>query len=203
MVKRGMKRRGLPLRKADRHYTYGDYKNWPDNERWEIIEGVAWDMSAAPNRQHQDFSMALALEIGNFLKGRNCKLYAAPFDVLLPEYDETQEDDVSNVVQPDISVICNPDKLTDKGCTGAPDWIIEIQSPFTSKKDMDYKFYLYERHRVREYWIADPGNRCIHEYVLGGKNKYPEEPEIFLPRDSITCTVLEGLVIDLDSVFRA
>ena len=192
---------GISLRKADRHYTYGDYKTWPEGERWELIDGVAWDMSPAPNRQHQGISGELFKQIINFLETNPCKVYAALFDVLLPEFDETEEDDVSNVVQPDISVICDFEKLTDKGCTGAPDWIIEIESPYTSKKDMDYKFRLYERHGVREYWIVDPGNRYIHAYVRDEKGKYPEEPEVYLVGDSISCTVLEGLVIELDRVF--
>ena len=192
----------IPLRKADRHYTYGDYKKWPDEERWELIDGVAWDMSPAPNRQHQGISGELFKQIINFLEDKPCEIYAAPFDVLLPELDETEEDNVSNVVQPDISVICDPEKLTDKGCTGAPDWIIEIESPFTAKRDMYHKFRLYERHGVREYWIVDPGNRYIHVYVLDEKGKYPEEPEVYLGGDSISCTVLEGLVIELDRLFN-
>ena len=104
-------------------------------------------------------------------------------------------------VQPDISVICDKEKLTDTGCTGAPDWIIEILSPYTAKKDMDVKFDLYQRHSVREYWIVDPGNKYIHVYLLDEEGKYPEEPEVFVPGDSIQCTVLDGFDIALDQVF--
>lgn len=111
--------------KNDRVYTYGDYKTWPEDERWELIDGTAWNMSPAPNRFHQKYSLKFAQQIINFLEGRPCEVYAAPFDVLLPDRDDQEEDDVVTVVQPDISVICDKKKLTFKGCTGAPDRIIE------------------------------------------------------------------------------
>jgi len=193
---------GLPLRKADKKYTYGDYRTWPEDERWELINGVAWDMSPAPDRRHQGISGQLFKQIIIYLENKTCEIYAAPFDVLLPEFGETEEDDVSSVVQPDILVVCETEKLTDKGCTGAPDWIIEIQSPFTSKKDMDHKFHLYEHHGVREYWIVDPGNRYVHVYALDDKGRYGEEPQVYLEDATISCTVIEGLAIDLNPVFR-
>ena len=120
---------GEPLRKADRRYTYGDYRQWPNDERWEIIDGVAWNMSPAPNRNHQSILTQLLKEIAVYLEDKECKVYPAPFDVLLPEEGEDDERSVSTVVQPDISVICDRSKLTYKGCTGSPDWIVEILSP--------------------------------------------------------------------------
>lgn len=194
---------GLPLRKADKKYTYGDYKTWPDDERWELINGVAWAMSPGPNRRHQGILGQLFKQIIIYLDDKSCEVYAAPFDVLLPDFGETEADDVANVVQPDISVICDLENLTDQGCTGAPDWIIEIESPFTAKKDMDHKFRLYQRHGVKEYWIVDPGNKFVHVYTLDEKGKYGEEPEVYLVGHSINCTVLKGLMIQLDSVFHS
>ena len=96
---------GLPLRKADRIYTYGDYRTWPEDERWELIEGTAWNMSPAPGRFHQKISIEFSAIIRNFLRGKDCEVYAAPFDVLLPALGEEEEDEVTTVVQPDISVI--------------------------------------------------------------------------------------------------
>ncbi len=192
---------GEPAVKRDRTYTYGDYKNWPDDERWELIDGTAWNMSPAPNRFHQGYLIGFIVQIGPYLEGHPCRMYAAPFDVLLPDRADQEEDEVVTVVQPDISVICDPGKLTDKGCTGAPDWIIEILSPYTSKKDMTVKFDLYRRHRVREYWIVDPGNRYVHVYILDEDGRYPEEPEVYLKNAVVPCTVLEGLSIDLPRVF--
>ena len=192
---------GMPIQKTNKHYTYGDYKGWPNDERWELINGVAWDMSPAPNRAHQKISMHLSKTIALYLEGNLCEVYAAPFDVLLPGLGEESEDDVSTVVQPDISVICDSAKLTDKGCAGAPDWIIEIISPYTAKKDMGLKYELYEEHGVKEYWIVDPGNKFIHVYLLNEKGKYPEDPEVYLDGAAISCSTLEGLKINLSAVF--
>jgi Uma2 family endonuclease len=193
---------GFPLRKADRIYTYGDYRSWPEDERWELIEGTAWNMSPAPGRFHQKISIEFSAIIRNFLRGKDCEVYAAPFDVLLPELGEEQEDEITTVVQPDISVICDKKKLTEKGCTGAPDFIIEILSPYTAMKDVDIKRRLYERHGVREYWIVDGGNKFIHVYVLGEEGKYPAEPAVYVSEDTVKSTVLEGLSIDLDELFQ-
>ena len=190
-----------PAIKQDRVYTYGDYRKWPDDERWELIEGTAWNMSAAPMRLHQGISGELFLRIGSYLDNKDCEVYAAPFDVLLPAADEIEEDDVTSVVQPDISVICDPQRLTDKGCTGAPDWIVEILSPSTSKKDFNNKLALYEKHGVKEYWIVDPGNAFVHVYLLNEDSEYPENPNIYLKNAVVPCAVLKGLKIDLSRVF--
>ena len=190
-----------PALKDDRMYTYGDYKNWPEDERWELIDGTAWNMSPAPNRYHQKYLTGFMMQIAHFLEGSSCDVYPAPFEVLLPDNSEDEEDDISTVVQPDISVICDRNKLTDKGCTGAPDWIIEILSPYTSRMDMSIKYELYERHRVREYWIADPGNKYVHVYLLDEKGKYPECPQVYLQDSVVTCHVIEGLSLDLRRVF--
>ncbi|RKX77972.1 MAG: Uma2 family endonuclease [Spirochaetes bacterium] len=192
---------GEPALKKDRIYTYGDYKTWPEDERWELIDGVAWNMSPAPGRFHQEYLMGFIAQILPFLEGNPCKVYTAPFDVLLPDHLELEDDEVTTVVQPDISVICDKSKLTEKGCTGAPDWIIEILSPFTSRKDMSIKYELYQRHGVREYWIVDPGNKYVHVYLLDERGSYPEDPKIYLRDAVIECTVLEGLQIDLKRVF--
>jgi len=196
-----MQKMGIPLRKADKHYTYKDYRHWPDDERWELIDGAAWNMSPAPNRFHQGISFWLSTTIGNHLKGKPCEAYAAPFDVLLPALGEEDEDDVSTVVQPDISVICDKSKLTPKGCTGAPDWIIEIISPYTSSKDFSIKHSLYERHGVKEYWLIDPGNRFVNVLLLSDDGKYPEEPFVYEEDAVISSNVLERLVVDLEELF--
>ena len=194
---------GLPVVKEDRIYTYSDYRIWPDEERWELIHGVAWDMSAAPNRYHQGLTMELARQIANYLEGKPCRVYIAPFDVLLPGFGETEEDDITNVVQPDISVICERNKLTAKGCTGAPDFIIEILSPSTSKKDHFDKLNLYEEFGVQEYWIVDPGNRYVQVYRLSENGKYPKAPEVFEREGLVASSVVSGLEIDIGKVFSA
>ena len=131
-------------------YTYGDYLRWDDGERWELIDGVAYNMTPAPNRRHQAILRELSYQFTAFLAGKPCEVYFSPFDVRLPEHNEKDEE-VTTVVQPDLVVICDPDKLDDRGCRGAPDLVNEILSPSTSRKDMKTKLELYEKRGVREY----------------------------------------------------
>ncbi|WP_365305251.1 Uma2 family endonuclease [uncultured Thiodictyon sp.] len=135
-------------RKRDR-FTYGDYRRWPDDERWELIDGEAYNMCPAPTRIHQELVLEIAAQVHAFLRGGPCKVYVAPFDVRLPKADEADER-VDTVVQPDIAVICDPGKLDDAGCRGAPDWIVEVLSPCTAAKDQREKRDAYERVGVRE-----------------------------------------------------
>lgn len=203
-IREEMKRMGLPIKKADCVYTYDDYRSWPEDERWELIEGVAWNMSAAPSRWHQGLVTRFFDQILPHLRNKQCEMFTAPFDVLLPEAGESMEDEISTVVQPDISVICDTKKLTEKGCTGAPDWIIEIISPATAAKDFDEKLHLYERHSVREYWVVDPGNKAVYVFVLDPKGDTYGEPKVFVRGEkpsTIYCFVLEGLEIDTAKLF--
>lgn len=140
----------IPERKHDEHYTYRDLLSWPEDQRWELIDGVAYDMTPAPIRRHQEILGDLHLQIGNFLIGKPCRVYMAPFDVLIPKHDEGEEE-IDTVVQPDIAVVCDRSKLTERGCKGAPDLVIEILSPSTAEKDTLTKLKLYERAGVKEY----------------------------------------------------
>ena len=124
---------GDPAIAPNERYTYSHYLTWPDEERWEIIEGCAWAMSPAPQNRHQEIAWRLSILLGSYLKGKPCKAFAAPFDVLLPHGDEA-DDEVDTVVQPDIAVFCDRSKLTVAGARGAPDLAVEILSPSTSKK---------------------------------------------------------------------
>ncbi len=193
---------GVPAKKVDRRYTYADYREWPEDERWELIDGVAWDMSPAPSTSHQAVLGELMYRIQTYLRDSDCVLYVAPFDVLLPDADGQIDDEVPTVVQPDLSVICDRAKLTSWGCTGAPDWIIEILSPYTAHKDLHGKLELYQRHGVREYWLVDPGNRCLHVYTRGDDGRY-SDPEVWVAPAEVRTAVLPGLVLDLITVFDA
>jgi len=155
-------------------FTYRDYASWPADERWELIDGVAYDMCAAPSRRHQAISVVLSMYFSNCFKGKPCKVYVAPFDVVLPDKGTDDWRDSITVVQPDLVVICDKSKLTDEGCLGAPDLVVEIISPYTSKKDIKEKFDLYEREGVREYWIVYPGDRAVQVYALTEKGFYDE-----------------------------
>lgn len=143
--------------------------------------------------------MALANAIGWFLRGKACEVYHAPFDVRLPEENEV-DDEIATVVQPDVVVVCDPKKLDDKGCRGAPDLVIEVLSPSTASKDCIKKRALYERHRVREFWIADPANRVLSIYLLGGDGRYGC-PAVYGDEDEVPVSVLPGLTITLGDVF--
>jgi len=191
---------GLPVRKLDRRYTYADYRTWPDDERWELIEGVAWNMSPAPAVRHQAILGELHIQVAPFVKGTRCRVFLAPFDVLLPESASQREDDVPNVVQPDLTGICEASRITERGCFGAPDWVVEILSPWTLKKDLDAKFALYERNGIREYWVIDPGSRTVHVYRREASGRYGDP--LILERDAdVTCPLGTGIVVHLAEVF--
>ena len=153
-------------------YTYSDYLKWHFTEIVELIKGRVHRMSPAPVRYHQDISREIERPIFNFFYKKSCKVYSAPFDVRFAKNGEEGYDAIYTVVQPDICVICDPKKLDEKGCLGAPDWIIEITSPSTAKKDLNEKFNLYESSGVKEYWIVFPKDRYIMVYLLNDKGMY-------------------------------
>jgi len=190
----------LPDIRLKEKWSYREYCQWPDDERWEIIDGNAYAMSPAPSRQHQAIAGEMFREIATYLLDRPCKVFIAPFDVRLPEAGEAN-DDASNVVQPDIVVVCDRAKLDSAGCVGAPDLVAEILSPSTALKDQREKFFLYERHGVKEYWIVDPLAKVVHVYRLGSDNRY-SRPDIHGPEDRPAVGILPELVIDLPLVFR-
>lgn len=156
--------------KLTARYTYADYAKWPEGERWELINGELYVM-AAPSRLHQEIVLELASQLLQHLRGSFCRPYIAPFDVRLPKHDEA-DDKIDTTVQPDIAVICDPSKLDDKGCRGAPDWIIEVISPSSAIMDMEKKLRLYEQHGVKTYWIIHPTDQWLMVYRLGADGRY-------------------------------
>ncbi len=191
---------GIPVRKLDRRYTYADYRTWPDDERWELIDGVAWNMSPAPSTRHQAILGELYVQVAPRVKGSPCRVFLAPFDVLLPESAVQSEDDVPNVVQPDLVGTCSASRITERGCFGSPDWVVEILSPWTLKKDLDAKFALYERNRIQEYWVIDPGSRTVHVYRLEPSGRYGD-PAIHERDSEVPCPVGSGIVVSLAALF--
>ena len=205
-----MKKVGLPIKKADHKFTYVDYSSWPDDERWELIDGVAYNMSPAPTSTHQRLCGELFFRLKTLLMSSSCESFIAPFDVYLPEYPGQDFNSIDTIVQPDISVICDPDKIIEKGCLGAPDLIIEILSPSTAKKDMHEKFHLYEKQGVKEYWIVDPGNKYIRIFHLQAEGKdaglYDDgtlvPPADWREANTIAASVvLDGFKIDTGELF--
>jgi Uma2 family endonuclease len=178
-------------------YTYADYLTWSDDERWELIDGVAYHMTPAPSPEHQDISRELLTEFNNYLRGKTCKVYPAPFDVRL--FPNEKKDD-NDVVQPDLTIVCNPDFITKLGCEGVPELVIEILSPSTAKKDKGEKKRLYQRAGVKEYWIVDPLYKTVEVFVLDENGRYGEA-ELYGSEDEIEVRRFEGLTIHLKDIF--
>ena len=193
---------GNPQITPNERFAYRHYKTWPDEERWELIDGHAWAMSPAPRRRHQEISGKLSRKIGNFIEGKPYIAYTAPFDVLLPEGGEA-DDDVDTVVQPDLVVYCDKSRLTDAGARGAPDIAIEILSPSTSRKDQKEKFDRYERAGVREYWIVDPAAWSVWVYRLAASGRFDEGElkERLGDVSPIASSALQGFVVDPVELF--
>ncbi len=181
----------LPPKKI---YTIDDIYNLPDGQRAELIDGQIYYM-APPSTAHQRTRSFLHLEIGNHIRNNNghCEVFPAPFAVFLQAEDEKNH---TNYFEPDISVICDKNKLDHKGCNGAPDWIIEIVSP--SSRQMDYykKLALYQGAGVREYWIVDPAREVVMVYDLA--NETP--PIIYRLSDSVKVNIYEDFSIDFDQL---
>ncbi|MCP4146268.1 MAG: Uma2 family endonuclease [bacterium] len=189
----------VPIRKNEQ-FTYADYLVWPEEESWELIEGLAFNMSPPPERYHQKISGNLFFEIRKFIDGKKCEIYAAPFDVRLPEGNQSDEETLS-VVQPDLSVICDPAKLEKRGCKGAPDFVVEILSPHTAEKDLKYKLLLYEKHGVPEYWVVNPVGNIVMVYKLNELKEYGRE-DVYGKTDTISLKLKAGVVeIKLEKVF--
>lgn len=182
-------------------YTYGDYETWPEDQRWELIDGVPYDMTPAPSRKHQEILGALYLQFAGYLKGKPCRVYLAPFDVRLPQGQE-EDAKIKTVVQPDLTVVCERIKLDDKGCKGAPDLVIEITSPHTAAKDAKLKLALYEKTGVREFWLVQPLDATVMVFTLDNNGKYGN-PETFAPNDQIPVKIFSGeLLVDLAQIFE-
>ncbi len=169
-------------------YTEEDYNDLPEDVRADLIDGQFYYMSA-PSRIHQEILMFLSKIIANYIDSKNgsCRVYPAPFAVKL------FADDDKTVVEPDISVICDPGKLTDRGCTGAPDWIVEIISPGTASHDYIRKLKLYADAGVREYWIVDPRNERVLVYYL---EQSEVKADSYSFQDTLKVNIYEDLWID-------
>ena len=188
----------MPVPAPKDRYTFADCLTWSENERIEIINGEAV-MMAPPTRIHQEILMELSRQLANFLEGKKCKVYPAPFAVRLFEKDGDTPEDVDTMVEPDISVVCDHDKLDKHGCKGAPDLVVEVLSPSTQRHDRLVKLDLYQRAGVREYWIVDPDSSTVQVFML--KNGYLHPHEVYSEKDIAKVNVLDGCFIELSKVF--
>ncbi len=192
---------GHPKENSELTFTYRDYLKWPDNERWELIYGKAYDMSPSPSRYHHEIVGELYRQFANFLIDKHCRVFISPLDVRLYELDST-DDKIQNVVQPDIIVVCDDKKLDEKGCIGPPDLIIEVTSPYTASKDHIKKLFLYEKSGVKEYWIIQPIDNIIMVRILDNNHKYGI-PKVYNMEDKIKVGIFNELSIDMSILFSS
>ena len=190
-----MKLADLDLNKV---YTYFDYLKWTFEERVELIKGKIFEMSA-PSRIHQKIQFTIGGLLFNYLKDKDCEAYTAPFDVRIPR-KLADDRDIITVLQPDACVICDRSKLDDKGCLGAPDIVVEILSPGNNKRDLKYKYEIYEEAGVKEYWVLDPVEKSMLCYTLADGqfvgSKFLYSGDVFQSH------VLSGFSLDLDELFK-
>ena len=180
------------LVKKDKAYTYRDYVNWPSDEKWEIIDSVAYNMTPAPKVKHQITVWNICRAIDKDPKGLDdCTAFSAPTDVVLDEW---------NVVQPDVFVVCDKNKITEDNIRGAPDLVIEVVSPSTEVKDRREKKKLYERSGVKEYVIVFPHREYVERYLLLEAGHY-SQPEIYNGDETLTLTTL-GIDLNLPDIFE-
>lgn len=145
-----------------KNYSYADWETWEG--RWELINGKAYDMTPSPSSEHQFVVGELYFSLRRFFQNKQCFVFVAPFDVFLGQKDDEEAPD--DIVQPDIAIICDKKQIRKKGCYGAPALVVEVLSPSTALKDYNEKFYTYQHHGIREYWIADTANQMVHVYYL-------------------------------------
>ena len=182
-------------------YTFADYLKWAFKERVELIRGKIFRMSPAPSLWHQRLARRLLVHIDLFLEKQSCEVFIAPFDVRLPVSHPQNPGRTDTVVQPDLCVVCDPAKLDERGCFGAPDLIVEILSPGNTKKEMSGKFELYQSAGVQEYWIVDPEHQFVLKYTLDEAGKFVTHRP-FTTEEEMESDVLPGLQLSVAALFE-
>lgn len=184
-----------------KQYTYADYLTWQFKERVELIRGWVVKMSPAPNVRHQRITGFIFNEIYNHLRGHSCQVFTAPFDVRLPlPPNKAKGNKIDTVVQPDIVVICDPGKLDEQGCIGAPDLVVEILSPGNTRCEMKDKLELYHAAGVPEYWVVDPEHEFILVYICNEAGAYVGSIP-YTDGDLLTTPIMPGLQLDVTRIF--
>jgi len=188
----------MPLaRRDDRSHTYRDYLDWPEDARYELIDGVAYLMAPAPDLTHQVVVGEIFRQLANSLTDQPCRALIAPVDVRLPKGDEA-DDAIDTVVQPDVLVVCDPARLERRGVRGAPDFVVEVLSSSTAGHDHVLKRRAYEKAGVSEYWLVHPVDRIVTIYRLeAGVYGKPEIEELL---GATAVGILPGVTIVWDEL---
>lgn len=184
-------------------YTYADYLTWQLDKTVELIKGKIMMMSPAPNVKHQSISWQLSGILFQYFKSKDCHAFTSPFDVRLYDHQKSikADQEIHTVIQPDLCIISDPNKLTEQGCLGAPDLIIKILSKDNSKKELQTKYSLYQESGVSEYWVVYPYEQAVHQFVLDQvTNKY-QLLNMFAEDDIASSHIFPDLEIDLKEVF--
>ncbi|RBQ02903.1 Uma2 family endonuclease [Pedobacter miscanthi] len=182
------------------HYSYADYMRFEFEERLEIIKGRIFKMSPTPSRIHQGVLTNIFGPIYSILRGKPCHVYTAPFDVRLAKKTKSDKE-IFTVVQPDIVVVCDQDKLDKRGCIGAPDIVVEILSPGNCKKELINKYEVYEEAGVKEYWIVSPVYKTFFRYILDDQGKF-QSTKLLTEGEEVTTPILPGFKLILEEVFQ-
>lgn len=194
-MKERKKMNNLALKQEiEQKYSYADLLNFPENERYEIIDGNLYLMSA-PTVIHQGILGELYRQISNYLLGKKCKVFSSPIDVKLSGKKDDKKE--FNVVQPDLLIVCDESKIQKNCILGAPDFIVEILSPSTSSMDRVKKFNLYQKFGVKEYWIVAPEEKNISVFLLNKEGIYTI-PKAYYLTDKVPVNIVKGLNIDLN-----
>ncbi|GAN34636.1 MAG: Uma2 family endonuclease [Candidatus Brocadia sp. AMX2] len=184
---------GLPsVKKSDQKYTWDDYLTWPEHERWEIIDGVAYNMTPAPSVRHQIVAGKFFSRLEQKLANKTCKPFIVPVDVILSEY---------NIVQPDVFVVCDKNKIAEANIKGSPDLVVEVLSPATALMDLREKKRLYEKFAVKEYIVIDPLEEYVERFCLGADGTY-NKGEVFGSQEVLQFKSVEGTEVNLWEIFE-
>lgn len=186
-----------PALRDREHHNYGEYLHWPDDVRYELIDGVAYLMAPAPTLDHQEVAGEVYYQLRQALQGNPCRAFIAPVDVRFPKAGEADEQ-VDTVLQPDVLVVCDHSKLDRRGVRGAPDLVVEVLSPGTSSHDHVRKRRVYERAGVAEYWLVHPIDRMVTVYRLVD-GEYGK-PDVFELSGETPVGLLPGVVIQWDAL---
>lgn len=185
--------------KPDARFTYRDYLTWPDEERWEIIEGIPYAMTPAPSSDHQRIVLELSTQVTLWLRGQKCEAFVSPIDVILANPEDADEN-ITTIVQPDLIVVCDRKKIVKRGIRGAPDFVLEVLSPSTASHDQITKAALYEKHGVKEFWVVDPAERLVTIRTRAEAGQFAAV-RFVKAEGKVPVSLFEGFEFDFDIAF--